>query len=284
MRSARFVICCAVASAILCVGAPTAAAVVCGQPERAGGEPTVGTLALDTDNTPLETLDFKGDTNRREFLLAFKVSGCTITSSEGLSARARLASGGQASLGTVTLEPKGSVVVATIPVDPEKFDPGVAKPLLTITGESVNTFTVRLSMQRKEAPTWPFVLALIAALLGGAWALWVAYGSAKAKQKRNQSVRFNVVPAATAVVLGVAAGYAVYKGAYVDSETFELDFPTTLGLVVGVAAAAAGGATAGAEGALTLATKRRENKAEKAAAKVEGLRTAATGSKTSGRG
>ena len=219
MRPTRVAGCWTIATAVLWLLAPAASAVECGQPEQAGQSATVGTLTLSVDATPLEPLDFKDSTDDQSFILQFKVTGCEINSKEGITGRARL-SNGQDALGKVILTPKGTLLTAEVPVTPEKFPAEVVHPLLTISGAPIQEVSVRLTMQRKEPLLVPGALALVAALIGGGCALWLAYGAVKEKQKSNQYVRFKPVQVTIAIGAGVVARYAVFKSAYLDPETW----------------------------------------------------------------
>jgi hypothetical protein len=252
-------------TAVCCVPAPSASAVECGQAGQ-DGTPTVGKLTLDTEQTPLEPLDFGDSTDDGGFMFVFKVAGCSISSKDDLTSHARLTGDAQASLGDVEVDPKGTIVVVSVPVYPKKFPAKVVKPLLTIGGDAIEAVSMRLTMQRKEPLPIPLLLALFAGAIGGGWALWVAYDAAQAKKKSNQFITFSGVHATTAVVAGIIAGYAVFKATYLDPTTWELSPPHVLTLMVGVAAAACGGATTGATSAVALGTRKRRRKARKGVA------------------
>jgi hypothetical protein len=255
--------------------AATASAAECGKPGAAGGEPVVGKLSLDTQNTPLETLDFKDSTDPDGFQLVFVVSPCTITAKGAVTGKVRLKSG-QAAFGKVVVSPKGNLLVVEVPVDhPDKFPAEVVKPVLTLSGTgTIESTALRLSMQRKEPMLWPALIALAAGLLGGLWALWKAYDTVKGKQKAGQKVRFNAAHVATTLFGGLIAGYAVYKSSYLDAATWKLGWSTALSLAIGVGAAAAGGAAVGASGAVALDTRRQKRKAVRRA-RAEGAGGAA---------
>jgi hypothetical protein len=251
MRSSRLLGCLVALTAPLWVSTAAASAVVCGQPGT-DGKATSGQLTLDTEHS-VQTLDFKDDTEKDSFQLYFKIAGCSITDPAAIKPALRAPGPAKDSLATPVVNPKGTLVVIDVEVTPDKFPAKQIKPVLTLSGDTIDTTIVTLTMQRKEPATVPGILALIAALVGGGWALWLARGAAADKTKPDEEVKFSWPHAATAIVAGAIAGYAVFKTAYLDPATWELVFTNVLTLVIGVASAAAGGATAGAATAFTVA-------------------------------
>src|SRR3954447_1952375 len=96
-------------------GAQSALAVTCGQAEQAGTAPTQGTLTLDAGQSNTSWKDGTGDD---AFLLYFKVSGCSLVGTSGVSATVRASNGKlRKALGSVELAPpKSSTLVVTVPV------------------------------------------------------------------------------------------------------------------------------------------------------------------------
>jgi hypothetical protein len=260
------------ATSLACLGAvlaipQSALAVTCGQ-AGTDGKPTSGQLTLDTEHSR-QSLDFKDKTDPNSFSLYFKVGGCTITDRSAVKPTVRAPGDSKASLGKPTVSAKGSLVVVDIDVQPKKFPAKQVKPVLTLSGDTIDTTLVSLEMQRKEPAFVPALISLLAALAGGVWALFVARSAVADKRaKTGEIVTFNFAHGVTAIVAGLVAAYAVFKTSYLDPPTWEIGFVPVLALVVGVAAAAAGGAAAGAATAFALAkqSRRRKKKRDEAEA------------------
>jgi hypothetical protein len=258
MHFRKLLACCAAAVAALSVSAPAAWGAECGQP-GSDGKPTSGQLTLDTDQST-QTLDFKDSTGKDTFHLYMKVGGCTITAPDAVVAKLRAPGPAEDALAAPEVSAKGTVVVIDIGVTPDKFPAKQVKPVLTLSGSAIDTAIVPLTMQRKQPPPLPTALVVVAALLGAAWALWLARGAVEDKKKAGQTVAFKPSHAFTAVVAGAIAAYLVYKTAYLDPATWEPTFSNCLTMFIGVASAATGGATAGAATAFAIAKQRRKRK------------------------
>lgn len=273
------------AVAVVVLGAGSAHAAPCGQPPAGSIEPAVGDLALDTQGSDDPALpSFEGGTNERDVVFVFKVTGCRLSQDSDVAVRA---AGDEGDALTLTAEPKGELLVVTGRVDPGAFAPGEHKPKLLISSPSgqVRAQSLALTLQRKQPPALPLVLAAIAFALGLAYAFAVArqvaidaYDQAKAAgagapapktrglfarliaPKRNlpaapgqePKVRYGPVSAWLGVAIGAggAAG-AAFVASYVKSATWALGVVTVITLMVAVGAAAAGGAAGGLVKAIT---------------------------------
>jgi hypothetical protein len=260
---------------------PEVLAVPCGQPGPGSTEPTAAELGLDTDKSDDPALpSFEGKTETRDFLFVFTVSGCTLN--PGSDVKVRVAGDGADAV-SATPEAKGNLLVITGKVDPEKFDPGTHKPTLLISSPTglAKAQGLRLTLQRKEPPTWPVVISLVALVAGLFYAFLVArqaaidaYDKKKAEQANQPQpkksglavllptgkgsdpnepkIQYGGVASWFGVAIGaVATAGAAFGTGYVKSATWSLDFPNPEILFVAVAAAAAGGAAAGLSKAVT---------------------------------
>lgn len=260
--------------------APSALAVPCGTPPKPGKPPAVGTFALKTEASDDAAIpSFKEKTKSREFIYIFSVAGCTVSEDADL----KLLVGGDARKAVIAdpPAPKGDQVAVTGTIDPSKFDPGTHKATLALSSPSgeVTTTNLRLTLQRKQPPTIPTIVAIVALVLGFLYAVgvaWAAASSAYDKQEDEAAKAAGKAPAATAkkrrrrraeedkveistlatvlaVVVAGGLAYAVYRTGYLESDVWEPDFTSYATLFFGVAAAAAGGAT----GPLSKAIKAR---------------------------
>jgi hypothetical protein len=262
---------------------PDALAVPCGQPAPGSATPTIGELALDSENSDDPSLpSFEGGTKRKDVAFLFKVSGCTLGADADVKVRAVGDESDAVSFSAP--EPKGEVLVVAASVDPKAFDPGEHKPKLVVSSAShqIQSQSLKLTLKRKEPPTWPILLSLIAAAIGLFYAFELArqaaidaYDKKKAesagnsppkkaafvkllvnrregRDQREPKVKYGGIAAWLAVLVGAGAGAgAAFSTSYIKSATWSLDVISVVLLIVAVAAATAGGAAVGLTKAVT---------------------------------
>jgi hypothetical protein len=267
------------------VVAPVASAVVCGQPAKPEGEPTLGELGLDPDNSDDTTVAFGADTDPESLELSFKVSGCTLDPNTDVTIEK---SGDRGAVTLNPVAPKHEVLNVTGTIAPKKFDPGTSKVRLTLTSPShqIKTQPLTLTLQRKQPRGLPLFFSALAALLGLFYAYEVArqaaidaYDKAKANPatppakpgfwkglfrrkkdttepaKPKSKVKYGGFGLWTVVLVGAAgAAGAAFGAGYIKNDTWGSDEFDWVILLVAVAAAAAGGAAGGLTKAVTANT------------------------------
>jgi hypothetical protein len=224
--------------------ASTATAAECGEAPSAGGEPLLAALDLDGGKSDTEYTD--GD---KRLVLRFAVSGCTLSSSEGIEAEADSSELDPEVFGEVVKKPQRSLLVIRVPVDQAAFEPGRHKAWVMVGGSAVTATTIPISVQKPEGLRWPLVIGLIAWILGCVAAVVAAVLKIDNPQIRWGLMIFAVGPAA-------AAAAVVWKTSYLDVDVWKLDFENGALLAIGVFSAALGGA-AGALVSEKIVVKRR---------------------------
>ena len=222
--------------------APTALAVPCGQPAKEGDPPTAGTLTLNTENSDTD-LDFEGKTDKDSLRLIFNVADCTLESSDGVDVRALTSGKAKSSFGKPLPQAKRTLLVIEIPVNASRFPAGEHKGRVIVSGSTVNSTIVKVSVKRKETPPVPVVVSVLALIAGFLWALYAAWVAARGED--GKKVEFKRRYLVIALGGSVAASYAVFKTVYVDATAWVADFPSIIAMAVAVMSASAGGATAG---------------------------------------
>ncbi len=243
------------ALAAMAGSAAPALAVPCGQPPAGGGDPTQATLVLNPDRTQNNPLQFGGSTHDKAFRLFYDVTGCTLTDSAGLRIRVHADRDVASAFAPPDVSAEGSFLLIEQNVRAD-FPTGSASALLTIGGSRVVPIAQPLSLQRKEPATWPFILTVVAALLGGLTAIFTTYLGLTDRIKRGEHIKLSPLHGIVALGAGALATVAVYETSYVKPETFTLDLSTGLALFVAAAAAAAGGAKAGAGSTVAIARRK----------------------------
>jgi hypothetical protein len=262
MRFRGRVVCCAVATIVGSATPALAADVPCGQPGP-DGAPTRATLTFDPVRSQNSPLDFKGSTQDKAFHLVYAVGGCSLEEATGLSVRTHADGDVAKAMDRPEPSAKGSFLIVDLNVR-ATFPTGTATPLLTISGRDVVAVAQPLSMQRKEPTTWPLVITLFAALVGGGIAILTTYLGVNERKRSGETIAWYPLHGVVAVGAGLVATAAVFESSYVKPDTFTLDAVAGLSLFVAVAAAAAGGAKAGAGSTVAVAKGKVERDAKRA--------------------
>lgn len=242
-------------SSTLWLAPPALAAVKCGA-EGPDSKVATGQLELNAA-TSTTNLDFEGGTARDGFVVDLKVSGCSLNDARGIATDVRVAGPAREALGGVVLRPRGTLLTAEIPVEPQRFPTRSYKPILTLSSprEVVATTQIALTMQRKQPPLVPALIAL-GAFLAGCWrALYVARTTMQDKLKPGQQIEFKNRHRTAAIVGALIGAVPAFVSIYVTPGSWTLDVGSVLALLIAVAAAAVGGATAGAGAAYAVSTK-----------------------------
>lgn len=213
--------------------APVAQAAKCGS-AGADGEPLAGSLLLKTEESTT-SLDFGASSDVEDLILFFDVSGCTVSSDEGIVVKPHVSKIEDA-FGEPEIDALGTKLVVEIPVDGDKVDPGKHSAAITVGGPAINTNVLKAPVQRKAEPLVPTLIALLCAVIG------VGVGIFVTQAKADKPVKFKFIGIATAVVLGFIAAGAVWKTGYVDAELWKIELKTVLALIIGALPAAFGAA------------------------------------------
>lgn len=219
--------------------APAAGAAECGS-TSSGGEPLEGSMLLKSEPSTT-SLEFGRGSGVKRMIFVFEVSGCTLKSVVGITAKAH-ASEGEEAFSAPALEVDDSQLTVELPVDPHRFGAGKHAAAVTVNGPTIIGATTKVSFQRTEGALWPTLIALVCALAGIGAALVVKVLAAE------QKVKVKPIRILIAVVLGLVAAGAVWKTAYVDAEIWQATLSAVLALIIGAASSAfgaAGGALVG---------------------------------------
>lgn len=265
LRFIQMSLACATVIPMLFMALPaSAAAVRCGQAEGKG-QPVIGELSV-LKETSVTDLKFGTSGDSDKFIMHLKVSGCTLASADQVEANVDVSEPARKAVGDPkkVLEGSGQLKIE-IPVSPT-FPTKQYKPVLTLSSPSdiVSTTQVALTMQRKEKALAPFLIALFAFVIGTWWAFYLAKTTVEDKLKEDERITLKKRHRVTAAGGALIGAVPVFISTYVTPETWSLGLGTGFALLLGVASAAAGGATAGASTAY-VASKRKQRKEAKAA-------------------
>lgn len=235
----------------LCVGmgvlwsASIASAAECGEVPPGGGEPPLATLELEGEKSDTEYKD-----DDKALVLRFKVSGCTLSSEDGVEVEVDSSQVDPTVFGEVSRKARRSLLIVQVPVDQDALEAGKHQAWVVVGGSAVTSTTVPVTVQKKEDPLWPLVIGLLALIVGVA----AAYYAAWLKVERPQ-IKWKWLPVVT-VAAAIGAG-AVWKAAYLDVEVWEMGFGTGVALAVGMVSAAFGGAAVALTSNKVIAPRRR---------------------------
>lgn len=233
----RFAFPAALVTAALLLLAPAAgAATQCGAPAGPGEEPPQGSLVLKTEGS-ITTLDFGRSSDQKKLIFEFEVTGCRLTSTEELTAKAHASEGDEA-FGTPAFELDDSKLTVELPVDPGKFDVGKHSAAVTVNGPTVIGATTKVSVQKNEGILLPTLIAVFAGLAG----IGAAIFSRAFVDKDDVKVK-----GVRMVVAAGAGGFAVltvWLTAYGEVEIWEATPKAVVAMIIAAATAAYGGAVA----------------------------------------
>lgn len=225
--------------------ASIASAAECGEAPAGGGEPPLATLELDGDKSDTEYKD-----DDKALVLRFKVSGCTLSSEDGVEAEVDSSQVDPTIFGEASRKARRSLLIVKVPVDQDALEAGKHQAWVVVGGSAVTSTTVPVTVQKKEDPLWPLVIGLLALIAG----VIAAYYAALLKVDKPQ-IKWKWLPAVV-VPAAIGAG-AVWKAAYLDVEVWELEFGTAFYLAVGMVSAAFGGAAAALTSNKVITPRRR---------------------------
>jgi hypothetical protein len=220
---------------LLCF-ASSAEAATCGATKSSAKEPIFGTLTLKANESE-PNVNAGRKTGERRMLFVFEVSECNLRPSEDIHARVLSSDLDPDTFGAPEIEADKSLLLVTIPVVTEKFDPGKHSAIATVGGSNIFPSVTKVSLQRSEN-RWliPAGICLFAALLALAALVARAYFEAKDPDDPDFHVGY-LFSALFGAVVGAAL---VYKSTYLEPEIWESDFGHCA-LLFFAAAAAAGG-------------------------------------------
>jgi hypothetical protein len=161
--------------------------------------PVAGVLALDTMNSDDVTVpSFTHKTEPTDVSFVLTVTGCTLPAQHDVEVEVR----GGGSKAVTFAAPKrrgGSSLTLDGIVDPKRFDPGEHKPRVRVSSPSgqVKLQSFTLTLQRKEPPLVPVVIAFLVAIGAVGYAYLVAREAAVQAYDKKKAEQDNKEPATT---------------------------------------------------------------------------------------